>query len=104
MFQLIAGVKEGQRPNLQLLKDCPQELEKLMKTCWNSKPASRPGFISILETLDKIDMTSEYSPWWIARPSDIAPQWEVKGDKATPYKLNLVKVSPLLYEAKSSHL
>ena len=51
-FEIPMVVIKGDRPNVP--KDCPKDYAKLIKLCWNQKPAKRPPFPKIVSALTKI--------------------------------------------------
>lgn len=51
------SVHKGHRPNL--IEGCPKPIEKLMTSCWDPAPASRPSMQDVVDTMTLI---CEYFP------------------------------------------
>jgi predicted hydrocarbon binding protein len=51
-FSIPVAVIKGDRPPVP--KDCPPPLKKLIRQCWDSKPAKRPALSKVIETIQKI--------------------------------------------------
>lgn len=50
--QVIEKVREGYR--LEKPNDCPTEVYRLMRMCWEEDPAKRPTFVQLFEELERI--------------------------------------------------
>jgi serine/threonine protein kinase/GTPase SAR1 family protein len=47
MTELERAIKDGKRPTIP--EDCPENYAKFIRVCWDSDPAARPSFKSIIE-------------------------------------------------------
>lgn len=55
--EVVKYIKEGNV--LQCPENTPKSLYDLMKLCWNRKPTARPGFRTIYQTLEEIQLEVE---------------------------------------------
>lgn len=56
-YSIMWSVHKGHRPNL--IEGCPKPIEKLMTSCWDPIPASRP---SMQEVVDTMTLLCEFFP------------------------------------------
>ena len=52
VFAFMQEVKEGMRPGPPLLQ--PEDVMKLISTCWEADPKQRPSIQKVLENLESI--------------------------------------------------
>jgi len=61
---LLRRVVTGMRPDITTLPPgCPEELTALMKVCWESNPAKRPGFNRVHPWLKMVAAEKGYNTW-----------------------------------------
>jgi serine/threonine protein kinase len=51
-FSIPVAVIKGDRPSIP--KDCPAQLKKLIRACWDPKPQKRPSFQRIIELITRV--------------------------------------------------
>lgn len=73
-FRIMWAVHGGERP--QLLRQCPEELEILLESCWSSEPHARPTIDDVIVIIQQL---YSFVHKWVDQKI-VLPNYSASGD------------------------